>query len=48
MRQPAVFRRTAALAERYWVMAEEMATLAQESLPLQATAAEKVWQQDEG
>jgi len=38
----------ALLAEGYQVMAEEMAALAQESLPLQATAAEKVWQWDEG
>lgn len=34
----------ALLAEGYQVMAEEMAALAQESLPLQVTAAEKVWQ----
>jgi len=37
----------ALLAEGYQVMAEEMAALAQESLPLQAAAAEKVWQWDE-
>lgn len=36
------------LAEGYQVMAEEMAALAQESLPLQAQAAEKVWHWDEG
>jgi CopG family transcriptional regulator/antitoxin EndoAI len=35
------------LAEGYQMMAEEMATLTQESLPLQAEAAEKVWQWDE-
>jgi CopG family transcriptional regulator/antitoxin EndoAI len=38
----------ALLAEGYQVMAEEMAGLAQESLPLQAEAAEKVWQWDDG
>ena len=38
----------ALLAEGYQVMAEEMAALAQESLPLQVKAAEKVWQWDEG
>lgn len=38
----------ALLAEGYQVMAEEMAALAQESLPLQAEAVEKVWQWDEG
>jgi metal-responsive CopG/Arc/MetJ family transcriptional regulator len=37
----------ALLAEGYQVMAEEMATLAEESLPLQAAAAEKAWQWDE-
>jgi CopG family transcriptional regulator/antitoxin EndoAI len=37
----------ALLAEGYQVMAEETAALAQESLPLQAAAMEKVWQWDE-
>ena len=38
----------ALLAEGYQVMAEEVAALAEESQPLQAAAAEKVWQWDEG
>jgi len=37
----------ALLTEGYQVMAEEMTALAQESLSLQAAAAEKAWQWDE-
>ncbi len=35
------------LAEGYQVMAKETAAIAQESLPLQTTAAEKAWQWNE-
>jgi len=35
------------LAEGYQVMAKDATTMAQESLPLQAAAVEKVWQWDE-
>lgn len=37
----------ALLAEGYQVMAEEAATITQESLPLQTAAAERAWQWDE-